>query len=104
MNEKLISKKKPVFPISKDLTNYLIKNGRNIKIPICYNDLLRFQDAVSIYDKNGDDTLWLSTYFSENDREEIELGLKKIYTILLTLLGVGISLFLVLKQTNRLNK
>ncbi len=28
----------------------------------------------------------------------------KIYTIILTLLGVGISLFLVLKQTNRLNK
>ncbi len=28
----------------------------------------------------------------------------KKYTILLTLLGVGISLFLVLKQTNRLNK
>ena len=82
MNKKLISKKKPVFPISKDLTNYLKKNGRTIKTPICYNDLLRFQGAVSIYDKNGDDTLWLSTYFSENDREEIELGLKKIYTIL----------------------
>ena len=28
----------------------------------------------------------------------------KKYTILLTLLGVGVSLFLVLKQTNRLNK
>ncbi len=28
----------------------------------------------------------------------------KTYTIILTLLGVGISLFLVLQQTNRLNK
>lgn len=28
----------------------------------------------------------------------------KMYTIILTLLGVAISLFLVLKQTNRLNK
>ncbi len=28
----------------------------------------------------------------------------KLYTIILTLLGVAISLFLVLKQTNRLNK
>ena len=51
MNEKLISKKKPVFPISKDLTNYLIKNGRTIKIPIFYDDLLRFKGAVSICDK-----------------------------------------------------
>ncbi len=82
MNKKLISKKKPVYPISKELTDYLIKNGRNIKIPICYDDLLRYQGAVSIFDKNGDDTLWLSTYFSGNDQEEIELGLKKIYTIL----------------------
>ena len=82
MNKKLISKKKPVYPISKELTNYLIKNGRNVKIPIYYDDLLRFKDAVSIFDENGEDTLWLSTYFSENDQEEIELGLKKIYTIL----------------------
>ena len=82
MNKKLISKKKPVYPISKELTNYLIKNGRNVKIPICYDDLMRFKDAVSIFDENGEDTLWLSTYFSENDQEEIELGLKKIYTIL----------------------
>lgn len=28
----------------------------------------------------------------------------KVYTIVLTLLGVAISLFLVLQQTNRLNK
>lgn len=28
----------------------------------------------------------------------------KLYTIILTLLGVAISLFLVLQQTNRLNK
>ena len=82
MDEKLISKKKPAFPISKELTKYLTKNGRNIKIPIQYEDLLRFQGSVAIYDKNGDDTLWLSTYFSEHERDDIDLGLKKIYTIL----------------------
>lgn len=82
MDEKLISKKKPAFPISKVLSEYLIKNGRNIKIPLQYDDLLRFQGSVAIYDKNGNDTLWLSTYFSEYERDEIELGLKKIYTIL----------------------
>lgn len=82
MNKKLISKKKPAFPITKSLSNYLTEQGRNIKIPIYYDDLLRFQGAVEIYDKNGDDTLWLSTYFAESEREEIELSLKKIYTIL----------------------
>tara|TARA_B100000795_G_C22343805_1_gene266050 strand:+ start:94 stop:315 length:222 start_codon:yes stop_codon:yes gene_type:complete len=38
---------------------------------------------------------WLDTNYSLEGKK---------YTILLTLLGVGVSLFLVLKQTNRLNK
>jgi len=82
MNEKLISKKKPAFPISKVLSEYLIKNGRNIKIPVQYDDLLRFQGSVGIFDKEGNDTLWLRTYFPEYEHDEIELSLKKIYTIL----------------------
>jgi len=82
MEEKLISKKKPAFPITKELSSYLKKNGRNVKIPISYDDLLRFQGSVAIYDKNGNDTLWLSTFFPEHEREDINLGLKKIYTIL----------------------
>ncbi len=77
MDEKLISKKKPSFPISKELSEYLIKNGRNIKIPVQYDDLLRFQGSVNIFDEKGNDTLWLSTYFSDYERDEIELGLKK---------------------------
>jgi len=82
MNQKLISKKKPAFPISKQLSDYLTEHGRNIKIPIFYDDLLRFQGAVEIYDENGNDTLWISTYFAEHERNEIELSLKHIYTIL----------------------
>ena len=82
MNEKLISKKKPAYPITKLLSDYLTEQGRNIKIPIYYDDLLRFQGAIEIYDSKGDDTLWLSTYFAEHERQEIELSLKKMYTIL----------------------
>lgn len=62
--------------------DYLTIHGRNIKIPIYYDDLLRFQGVVSIYDKYGNDTLWVSAYYSEYEREEIELSLKKMYTIL----------------------
>ncbi len=82
MDEKLISKKKPAYPITKLLSDYLTEQGRNIKIPIFYDDLLRFQGAVEIYDEKGNDTLWLSTYFAEHERDEIELSLKRIYTIL----------------------
>jgi len=79
---KLISKKKPTYKISDALSDYLTRHGRNIKIPIYYDDLLRFQGVVSIYDKFGNDTLWVSSYYSEFDREEIDLSLKKMYAIL----------------------
>ncbi len=77
-----MSKKKPAYKISELLSEYLTRHGRNIKIPIYYDDLLRFQGSVSIYDKHDKDTLWVSTYYSESERDEIELSLKKMYTIL----------------------
>ncbi|MFT7499312.1 MAG: hypothetical protein ACI8QP_001915 [Porticoccaceae bacterium] len=82
MEKKLMSKKKPAYPISEKLFDYLTEHSRNIKIPIYYEDLLRFQGAVEIYDKNGNDTLWVSTYFAEHERAEIELSLKQVYSIL----------------------
>jgi len=80
--KKLISKKKPAYKISTLLSEYLTRHGRNIMIPIYYDDLLRFQGSISIYDKYGNDTLWVSTYYLESEREEIELSLKKMYTVL----------------------
>ncbi len=77
-----MSKKKPAFPITKQLSNYLTEHSRNIKIPIFYDDLLRFQGAIEIYDEDGNDTLWVSTYYAEHERQEIDLRLKQMYTIL----------------------
>lgn len=79
---KLMSKKKPTFPINEMLDGYLKRYKRNIKIPIFYEDLLRFQGSVTVFDKNDEDTLWVRTYYSEWDREEIDKSLKKIYTML----------------------
>ncbi len=82
MDKKLISKKKPAFPISDKLSSYLNNYSRSIKIPVFYDDLLRFQGAIEIYDEKGNDTLWVSTYYAEHERAEIELSLKQMYTIL----------------------
>ena len=82
MDEKLISKKKPAYPITDALSKYLTVQGRNIKIPIFYDDLLRFQGAVEILDDKDNDTLWVSCYFAEHERDEIELSLKQMYSIL----------------------
>ncbi|WP_430928604.1 hypothetical protein [Polaribacter marinivivus] len=80
--KKIMSKKKPTFPVNEMLDGYLKRYKRNIKIPIFYDDLLRFQGSVAVFDKNDEDTLWVRTYYSEWDREEIDKSLKKIYTML----------------------
>jgi hypothetical protein len=80
--EKLMSKKKPAFPVIGLLNEYLVEHGRNIKIPIFYDDLLRFQGSVAVYDKNDEDTLWVRVYYSDFERQEIDLSLKKVYNIL----------------------
>ena len=82
MQDLKISKKKPSFPITNKLSNYLSEYNRNIKIPIFYDDLLRFQGSIVVYDKNDNDTLWIRVYYNEFEREEIDLALKKVYTIL----------------------
>ncbi|WP_345006555.1 hypothetical protein [Snuella lapsa] len=82
MQDLKISKRKPSYPIMDRLHNYLTEYNRNIKIPIFYDDLLRFQGSVVVYDKEDNDTLWIRVYYDEFEREEIDLSLKKVYTIL----------------------
>jgi len=82
MQDLKISKKKPSFPITDKLHDYLSRYNRNIKIPIFYDDLLRFQGSVVVYDKDDNDTLWIRVYYNDYEREEIDLSLKKVYTIL----------------------
>ena len=80
--ERLMSKKKPAYPIKDFLGDYLKHYNRSLKISICYEDLLRFAGAINLYNENDEDTLWIRVYFSDSDRREIDESLKKVYTIL----------------------
>ena len=82
MAEKLISKKKPFYPISKVLAGFLKSYDRWINTPIFYEDLLRFSGSVAVYDINDNDTLWVRVYYTDSERREIDYSLKKIYTLL----------------------
>lgn len=82
MEDLKISKKKPSYPVSEKLHQYLTEYNRNIRLPIFYDDLLRFQGSVVVYDKNDEDTLWVRVYYNEFERQEIDLSLKRVYTIL----------------------
>lgn len=84
MGDDLMSKKKPSFPVSERLHGYLNEYSRSIKIPIFYEDLLRFAGSIVVYDEDDNDTLWLRVYYDEFERQEIDVALKKIYSILIS--------------------
>lgn len=77
-----MSKKKPSFQISKTLDKYLNNYKRKIEIPIFYEDLKRFSGSVSVYNEKNVDTLWVRVFFSDSERKEIDLNLKKVYNLL----------------------
>ncbi len=75
----LISKKKVPFRINTDLREYLVKYQREVPLQIHYTDLLRFSNAISLYDPKGNDTLWVSVFYDPGDTADIFLSLKTIY-------------------------
>ena len=82
MEPKLMSKKKPSFPVNERFNKYLARYNRNTKIPVFYEDLLRFSGSVVVYDQDDEDTYWVRCYYPEFERQEIDESLKKIYNIL----------------------
>lgn len=77
-----IKKKKVPFPIDKGLRRYLQSYGRDMELPIQYSDLLRYTESITLYDKHGNDTLWISLMYSQDDLNHINESLKQIYAIL----------------------
>ncbi|XZF14985.1 hypothetical protein ACTHGU_02535 [Chitinophagaceae bacterium MMS25-I14] len=83
-SEQHISRKKSNFPVNDTLRNYLVYYGREIELPVKYDDLLHFSGSVPVYDKNGKDTLWETALYNQTELHIIHEGLKKIYAILKT--------------------
>ena len=94
MSEPIMLFKKPSYPINDSLLEYLERFDRISKVSIFYDDLLRFSGSVTVYDKNDQDTLWIRVYYNEYEREEIDLNLKKIYSLLHSDGNLGIIKFL----------
>jgi hypothetical protein len=72
--------KKPVFPIEEPLRKYLVQTNRESKFSLDYHDLLRFSNAITLFDRFGNDTLWETLIYNESDRKEIYDALFRIYS------------------------
>lgn len=78
----IISKKKIAIKISDQLRSYLQKYDRESNLPIEYPSLLRYDNSIPLYDRNGKDTLWETVFFPQDEMSNIYLALKKIYALM----------------------
>jgi hypothetical protein len=78
----IISKKKNIYKISKVLRSYLQKHDREIKLPINYKDLLRYDNSIALIDQRGKDTLWETVFYAQDEMKEIHQSVKTIYAIM----------------------
>ncbi|MFN3378317.1 MAG: hypothetical protein ACK41O_02620 [Runella zeae] len=74
-----ISNKKIPFKINANLRGYLENYNREVSLPIDYSNLLRYDNAIPLYDKNGNDTLWETVFYPPSEIEEVYHALKTIY-------------------------
>ncbi len=78
------SRKKPIFPVSDLLRNYLKNHGREVKLPVSYRDLMHFTSSVPLKDKYGKDSLWETVVYDMKHWDFIREGLVRMYAILKT--------------------
>jgi hypothetical protein len=71
--------KKPVFLVQEPLRKYLSCANREVSLNIDYQDLLRFSNAITLFDRFGNDTLWETLIYTESDRRDIYESLFHIY-------------------------
>ncbi len=78
------SRKKPMFAVKEKLRLYLAKYGRETKLPVSYQDLLRFTYSIPLKDKRERDTFWETVTYDMREWEYLRDGLVKTYAILKT--------------------
>lgn len=71
--------KKPSYPVSRALHGYLLLTNRETEVPISYQDLFRYNNSITLFDKKGNDTLWETLIYSESDQQFIHECLRKVY-------------------------
>lgn len=78
----LISRKKQVYPLGDGLLEYLRVHERYTELPVTFDDLGRYVDAIPYYNKHGKDTLWETVLFAPSEHEAINEGLVRTYALL----------------------
>ncbi len=76
------TRKKLCYPIGEPLRSYLKRFRRERRLPVTYDRLRAFQEAVPITDARGVPTLWDSVIHRAEEMPALHEGLKQIYALL----------------------
>lgn len=78
------SRKKPIYPVSERLRGYLKTYGRELILPVQYQDLIHFTYARPLVNDQGEETAWEQVSYDMREWEFLKDGLLKCYAILKT--------------------
>ncbi len=76
------TQKKPSFPVQSGLRSYLHRYKRDIDLPVTYERLRGFQEAVPLPDASGKPTLWDTVMYDMTEMPVLNEDLKRIYALL----------------------
>lgn len=71
--------KKPMFPVRPALEDYLAQHARNMRLPIGYGELMRYDGLMPQLDAHGRGTLWNSVIYRPGELDEVHERLVDLY-------------------------
>ena len=74
--------KKPSLPVRDGLRGYLTRYKRERELPVTYERLRDFQEAIPLTDAGGKPTLWDSVIYRADEMTALYEDLKRIYALL----------------------
>jgi hypothetical protein len=77
-----ITAKKPSYPVNDGLRGYLRRYKRDRELPVSYERMRDFHEAIPLVDSAGKPTLWDSVIYRADEMNELYEGLKRIYALL----------------------
>jgi len=74
--------RKPSMPINIGLRGYLTRYKRERALPVTYERLRDFQEAIPLVDRDGRTTLWDTVIYRADEMGDLYEGLKRTYALL----------------------
>jgi hypothetical protein len=74
--------RKPSYPIRDPLRGYLARFRRELALPVSYERLESFREAIPLRDADGRDTLWETVIYPPDEMAALKEDLKHIYALL----------------------